>query len=196
MGVGAGHEASSSVMAWSFPLGYSGAVCKICFRMTQAGSLPAIPLRDGAAFSVEEIFSSVLVGIFCWLAPAPSLLAGLPQTTLSKSPSTSCLPTVKSMSCFRRAAVKLRRRGLLHGLGAFWSDDFLQLLQPSHSPPLNFSLIFSSLKHLICVETVWYSLSPGRVYISAREWHRHWKVFQRSSESLLDWTDLGLYVMD
>ena len=83
------------------PLGHSGVLCKSCFGMTQAGSLPAVLLGDETTFSVEEIFSSRLVGIFCWLAPAPLLLAGLPQTTLNKRPSPSCLPTVKSMSCFR-----------------------------------------------------------------------------------------------
>lgn len=73
-------------------MGHSGVLGKICFRMTQAGSLPATPWGDGVAFSVEEIFSSLWVGISCWLAPTPSLLAGLPQTTLNKPPFTSCSP--------------------------------------------------------------------------------------------------------
>ena len=69
--------------------------------MTQAGSLPAVPLGHGVAFSVKEILSSRLVGTFSWLAAAPSLLAGLPWTTLDKFPSPSCLPTAKSPSHFR-----------------------------------------------------------------------------------------------
>lgn len=60
------------------PPGYSGAVCKICFRMTQAGSLPAIPLGDGAAFSVEEVFSPYWLGSFVrWLQPHRSWLVSL-----------------------------------------------------------------------------------------------------------------------
>lgn len=116
------------------PLGNSGALCKNLFPNDSGWESSSHSLGNETALSVEEILSSRLVGIFCWLAPAPSLLASLSQTTLNKPPSTSCLPTVKSVSCFRWAAIKQRSRGLLPTLGAFWRADFPQLLQ--YSGPL------------------------------------------------------------
>lgn len=55
--------------------GNSAALCKICFRVTQAGSLAASPWGEGPASSVEEGHASRLAGTSRWLAAASSLLA-------------------------------------------------------------------------------------------------------------------------
>lgn len=145
MGVGAGKDPlgrEASPSSWPIaPLGDAGALGQVRFQMTRAGSLPGRPLGGETAFSGEELCSSPLVGIFGWLAPAPSLLAGLPRTTLNRPPSASRLPTVESMSCFRRAAIK-------QGGGAcFPVWGFLQRwLRPAapafSSPGPDFSLVF------------------------------------------------------
>ncbi|CAI9176281.1 unnamed protein product [Rangifer tarandus platyrhynchus] len=55
--------------------GNSAALCKICFRVTQAGSLAASPRGEGPASSVEEAHASRLAGTSRSLAAASSLLA-------------------------------------------------------------------------------------------------------------------------
>ena len=50
--------------------GNSAALCKICFRVTQAGSLAASPRGEGPASSVEEGHASRLAGTSRWSAAA------------------------------------------------------------------------------------------------------------------------------
>lgn len=120
MGVGAGKDPlgrEASPSSWPIaPLGNSGALRKVRFQMTQAGSLPASPSGGETAFSGEELCSSRLAGIFGWLAPAPSLLAGLPQTTLNKPPLPLAFPQFSR--CHASTEQQLNgRRGWLPCLG-------------------------------------------------------------------------------
>lgn len=138
------------------PPRYSGALCKLCFRMTQAGSLPAGPWGEVAAFSEEEIFSSRLVGILSWLAPAPSLLAGLPQTTLNESP----LPLGFPQWNLCHASAQQQRSqggGPASSPPAFLSSGFLQLLPYPH--PLRWTSHFFCAGHISYVWKLCWSVT-------------------------------------
>lgn len=73
--------------------GNSAALCKICFRVTQAGSLATSPWGEGPASSVEEGHASRLAGTSRWLAAASSLRRP-PSDHPGLVPSPPCLPTV------------------------------------------------------------------------------------------------------
>ena len=73
--------------------GNSAALCKICFRVTQAGSLAASPWGEGPASSVEEGHASRLAGTSRWSAAASSPLAA-PLGPPWPSPLSPCLPTL------------------------------------------------------------------------------------------------------
>lgn len=79
MGVGAGQDPlgrEASPSSWPIaPLGNSGALRKVCFQMTQAGSLPAGPLGGETAFSGEgTVF--LTIGWDLWLVGSSPITPG------------------------------------------------------------------------------------------------------------------------
>lgn len=83
MGVGAGkdpfgHEVSSFVVPSSLPWETLERFVRICFRITQAGSLPAIPLGMKRLFLWRKYSPHDWLGSFVgWLQPHPSWLVFL-----------------------------------------------------------------------------------------------------------------------
>lgn len=90
------------------PLGNAAALCRICFRMTQAGSLPTSP-GEVERLSPGGNTLRTIGWDLSLLAAAPSLLAGLPQTTLNKAPHP--WPSHSSISVRRPRAAEKQGRG-------------------------------------------------------------------------------------
>ena len=122
--------------------GNSAALCKICFRVTQAGSLAASPRGEGPASSVEEGHASRLAGTSRWSAAASSPLA-VPLGPPWPSPLSPCLPT---LTCPLASAEQPCSGGGGGGL-----PPSLEFLKPWLSPAASYPLLRLSVSSLVPV---------------------------------------------